>query len=84
MVLRLQIPEVVHIICDELDEDSAFSLGMSHKGFLEPALDKRWRHLTSFMPLVACLPDDLLKADEWVPFGPCHDHSKALVRFSLF
>lgn len=79
MVLCLQIPEVVHIICDELDEDSALSLGIAHKGFLEPALDKRWRHLTSFMPLVACLPDDLLETDEWVPSGPCNDPCKALV-----
>ncbi|KAJ3544809.1 hypothetical protein NMY22_g2646 [Coprinellus aureogranulatus] len=60
----LRIQEVVVNICDELDEGSALSIALTRKAFLEPALDSLWRHLTSFAPLVACLPRDSLKEVE--------------------
>lgn len=55
----LQIPEVVRFICDGLDGKSAYSMALVAKRFLEPALDVRWRELTSFVPIIRCLPDDV-------------------------
>lgn len=39
-------------------------MGLACKAFLEPAVDRLWRSLTSFEPLVACLPEDLLRSEE--------------------
>ncbi|KAJ3511785.1 hypothetical protein NMY22_g15543 [Coprinellus aureogranulatus] len=60
----LGIPEVLCCICDALDESTALSVALVCTAFSDPALDRVWSNLTSFKPLVACLPDDLLKADE--------------------
>lgn len=75
----LRTPELVARICDEADKESALALALTGKRFLDPGLNSRWRNLTSFEPLVACLPTDLLREME---FEPALD-SRMMVRVLL-
>ncbi|KAF6761376.1 hypothetical protein DFP72DRAFT_880967 [Ephemerocybe angulata] len=65
----LQISEVIYGICDQLDQsdhlerNTCIALSLTCKAFLEPALDHIWRDLSSFDPLVACLPADLWRVE---------------------
>ncbi|KAF6761317.1 hypothetical protein DFP72DRAFT_37495 [Ephemerocybe angulata] len=61
---HLQIPEVLHLICDELDRSSALAMSLTCRAFLEPGLDSLWRSLDSFEPLLACLPVDLWRIEQ--------------------
>ena len=74
----IQIPEVVRIICEELDGKDACSMALAAKRFVEPALDVRWRTLTSFTPIVKCLPDDLWAVEEG-PWLENQERSKNIV-----
>ncbi|KAF6753203.1 hypothetical protein DFP72DRAFT_902184 [Ephemerocybe angulata] len=53
------IPEILTLICNDLDRKSALSAALTSRAFLEPALDKLWHTIDSFRPLIACLPEDL-------------------------
>jgi hypothetical protein len=59
----LQVDEVVARICDKLSRRSALALALTNKALFEPAMDHCWRDLTSFWPLVSCLPEDLLEEE---------------------
>lgn len=52
--------------------------------FVEPALDARWRTLTSFVPIVKCLPDDLWAVEEGPPPKNHHERSKNIVCFLIY
>ena len=82
----LQIPEVVRVLCDGLSGKDAYSMAMVARRFVEPALDVRWRDLTSFVPIVKCLPDDLWTVQEG-PALPAPSNgfpkSKNIVRFAI-
>lgn len=56
----LGVPEILRLVCNGVDKRSCLSVGMACKAFLEPALDRMWHELTSFQPLICCLPEDLL------------------------
>ncbi|KAF5332856.1 hypothetical protein D9611_005395 [Ephemerocybe angulata] len=53
------IPEILTLICNDLDPKTALSAALTSRAFLEPALDKLWHTIDSFQPLIACLPEDL-------------------------
>ncbi|KAF6753229.1 hypothetical protein DFP72DRAFT_1069608 [Ephemerocybe angulata] len=55
----LQIPEVLHSICEELNPPDALSMALTSRALLEPGLDSVWYEIKSFDPLISCLPDDL-------------------------
>jgi hypothetical protein len=59
----LRIPEVLRLIYDELDKRTSLSLALTCKAFLEPGLDRIWRNITSFKPLIGCIPEDIWKPD---------------------
>ena len=59
----LRIPEVQRLIYDELDKRTSLSLALTCKAFLEPGLDRIWRNITSFKPLIACIPEELWRLD---------------------
>ena len=54
--LRLQ--EIVQLICDEAEGSSALALSLTCKAFLDTGLDSVWKEISSFEPLIACLPAD--------------------------
>ncbi|KAF6748336.1 hypothetical protein DFP72DRAFT_574270 [Ephemerocybe angulata] len=62
-------PEVIRSVCDHMDDPTLLSVALTSKDFLEPALDTLWRDLTSFKPLLSCLPDvnDLWITEEFAP-----------------
>ncbi|KAF6753332.1 hypothetical protein DFP72DRAFT_1171117 [Ephemerocybe angulata] len=62
-------PEVIRNVCDHMDDPTLLSMALTSKDFLEPALDTLWRDLTSFKPLLSCLPDinDLWIMEEFEP-----------------
>jgi hypothetical protein len=60
----LRLPEIVSVICDDLDSASAFSMALTAQRFVEPALDVRWRNVTSLAQIIFCLPGDLWKVEE--------------------
>ena len=56
----LQTPEIIRLIADNiLGAKGRLAFALTRKPFLEPALDSHWSSLTSFRPLLACLPSDL-------------------------
>ena len=58
----LRSPELCQLICEQLgsqDRKSLYSLCLSSKTFLEPALDGLWYKLDNLAPLVRCMPKDL-------------------------
>ncbi|KAJ3498848.1 hypothetical protein NMY22_g19564 [Coprinellus aureogranulatus] len=63
MIRALQIPEVVHSICQELDPKGALSMSTACKAFLEPGLDALWALIDSFEPIVLALPKDAWKKE---------------------
>ena len=65
----LKIPEVIRLIYDGIDSDSAYSMSLVARRFVEPALDIRWQMLPCLMPIIWCLPDDLwaIKRKDDVP-----------------
>ncbi|KAF5332837.1 hypothetical protein D9611_005372 [Ephemerocybe angulata] len=56
--------ELVDLLCKEASQGSLFSLALTSRNVSEHALDSLWRHLYSFEPLLACLPDDLWREKE--------------------
>jgi hypothetical protein len=65
----LHLPEILHMFCDALlDHDETkrdlLSVALTSRAFCEPALDGLWREITSFDPIIACLPDDLWIREE--------------------
>ena len=59
----LRIPEVLRLIYDELDKRTSLSLALTCKAFLEPGLDRIWRNITSFKPLMACIAEDIWRQE---------------------
>ena len=57
----LRIPEVMHLVCGEVDKPTALALALTCKTFLDPALDRLWNEIYSFDPIIACLSSDLVK-----------------------
>ncbi|TEB32537.1 hypothetical protein FA13DRAFT_1731744 [Coprinellus micaceus] len=55
----LGIPEILRLICDRGDKKTTLSVALTCRTFLEPALDRLWHEVTSFQPLIRCLPTDL-------------------------
>jgi hypothetical protein len=57
----LHLPEILHMFCDVLlgHQRDLLSVALTSRTFCEPALDVLWRAITSFDPIIACLPDDL-------------------------
>ena len=58
------LPEHIPLVCNFMDNRDLLSLALSSRGLTEPALDVLWRYITSFKPLICCLPVDLLEASE--------------------
>lgn len=69
----LAIPEIVQLICDQLEPSDCISVALTRKSFLKPALNVVWHHVDSFAPLICCLEEDLYHID----------HRGVLVRASL-
>jgi hypothetical protein len=63
----LKIPEVIRFICDGLNSESAYSMALVARRFVEPALDVRWEIVPSLMSIVSCLPHDLWAVTTWEP-----------------
>ncbi|TFK34789.1 hypothetical protein BDQ12DRAFT_656491 [Crucibulum laeve] len=60
----LSIPEIIHLICDEISNkkkanSSLLALAYTCRTFLEPALNLVWYELENIVPLVKCLSDDV-------------------------
>jgi hypothetical protein len=53
------------MICNEQDDvPTMLSMALTSRVFLELALDRLWYQITSFKPLIACLPSDLWRIEE--------------------
>ncbi|KAF6753331.1 hypothetical protein DFP72DRAFT_902769 [Ephemerocybe angulata] len=52
-------PEILRNVCEHMGRAELFSMALTSRGFLEPALDSLWRDLHSFIPFISCLPADL-------------------------
>jgi F-box-like len=62
----LQIPEIIRAIFSWLSQDDGgtlAALSLTCRNFYEPASDRLWSDLPSVVPLVRCLPDDLLEVE---------------------
>lgn len=63
----LQIPEILRLICDQIPSSTAFGrhrlyiTALACRAFLEPALDSLWYSIHDLKPIIACLPQGLLK-----------------------
>lgn len=58
----LRSPELCQLICDQVginDRKTLYSLCLSSKTFLDPALDVLWYKLDNLAPLMRCMPRDL-------------------------
>ena len=58
----LRSPELCQLICEQVgfnDRKTLYSLCLSSKTFLDPALDVLWYKLDNLAPLVRCMPRDL-------------------------
>ncbi|KAJ3537502.1 hypothetical protein NMY22_g5564 [Coprinellus aureogranulatus] len=53
-------PELIPGICNGMEDKDLFSMALSSRSLLNPALDVLWEAVYSFRPLICCLPDDLL------------------------
>lgn len=72
------LPEVLRMLCDELNEKDLLSAALTSRTFSEPALDRIWRNIRSLDPIIACLPEDLWIRDEISAL------LSVLVRWSLY
>jgi hypothetical protein len=58
----LRSPELCQLICDQVginDRKTLYSLCLSSKTFLDPALDVLWYKLDNLAPLMRCMSRDL-------------------------
>lgn len=60
----LRVLEVAGRIANHLDAEDALNLAVTCRTLLEPGLDRVWRNIDSFEPLIACLSEDLLRRNE--------------------
>ncbi|KAJ3512772.1 hypothetical protein NMY22_g15237 [Coprinellus aureogranulatus] len=56
----LWVSEVVRCIANDLDVPDALNLAKTCRALLDPCLDRVWWSISSFKPLIACLPKDAL------------------------
>ncbi|KAJ3535880.1 hypothetical protein NMY22_g6288 [Coprinellus aureogranulatus] len=59
----LQVPEISGSIVECLERKDAFHLALTSTALLEPSLNQIWRKITSFKPLIACLPPDIWREE---------------------
>ncbi|KAF5332683.1 hypothetical protein D9611_005321 [Ephemerocybe angulata] len=59
----LQIPDIVDSICAHTTRKTAFSMALTCHSFLEPSLNRIWRDIDSFAPLLACLPPNAFQVE---------------------
>ncbi|KAJ3547968.1 hypothetical protein NMY22_g1447 [Coprinellus aureogranulatus] len=55
----LGVQEILSGIVKNLERNDALQLALSSKNFLGPSMDHLWRDISSFEPLIACLPSDI-------------------------
>ena len=56
----LRVHDLLAYIAGYLERKDAFRFALaSKKFFLEPGLDEVWREISSFEPLLACLPEGI-------------------------
>jgi hypothetical protein len=60
----LKIPEILILVYGFLKKSEAYFLARYCRGYLDFGLDRIWSDIDSFIPLMACLPEDLL---DYVP-----------------
>ena len=60
----LGIPEIIRLICDRGDKKTALAVSLTCRAFLDPALDRLWHEVTSFQPLIRCLPKDFFSQND--------------------
>ncbi|KAJ3544547.1 hypothetical protein NMY22_g2752 [Coprinellus aureogranulatus] len=59
----LQLPEVFCIICSSLDKTDLFHTALTCRRFTDTALDLLWYELTSLIPLLYTLPEEVLETN---------------------
>ncbi|KAF5332811.1 hypothetical protein D9611_005258 [Ephemerocybe angulata] len=59
----LNTAELIPLICETLDQGTAFAFSLTKKNFLEPALNIVWHRISSFKPFLACVPTDLWRSE---------------------
>lgn len=74
----LLIPEMVHLICEEIDATpgqslTLISLAGTCQFFKDPALNLLWATLPSILPLVKCLPSNVWSAKPYQERGICKE-----------
>jgi hypothetical protein len=52
----LSIPEVIRLVCNELDVKSSRATALTCRALLEPSLDRLWHTIETFEPFISCLP----------------------------
>lgn len=65
--------DITRAICSELDPCDSLAVALTCKGLLEPGLDSVWNEISSFRPIVGCMPDDLWRREERTTGDPYPD-----------
>lgn len=56
----LHVYEIIAMVAAYLSRADMLSLALSYRGFYEPVMDRMWRVLPSLVPLLRCLPEELV------------------------